>query len=591
MANKLFGKADPTLVNAALKHGLSTVPADMTDAYDAMAKTYGETNKALLDEFKNMFEDINSSNQEMLDVVNPIYEQLQDGTFVDADMLEFKGILDGFRDEWKTIPKGKDGETQRMQWKSKVAKFNNGIKAFNSDLNNITTMIANDQYVIGGSDGVGGNTAAENNKFLTSIYNLKAGNDLNKAEMIVENGEIFFKSTIDDKEIKMSMSDIKKLVPITDHTALSSREEILNTLQKYGARKGTSYNEAAQKDAADSLNRIITYSENPRDTFQTLAHTPHGEESFYQALHNPFSSLTDVMSKALLNIKLPKEFDIGKEGIDQEDFNNKENFDKIKKYIMNNPKVGGRLLSDWTAAVDGSSEFNVGVGYRPKNVTINDKQSAPFNIHGYFTIPGSGGKKRRGEEANNLRTQIQNIVEGKIKNKIFTGYFGDYVYQTEGDNAGYFMQGDDKKSVYKVLTEEGLYYSAGEFEKSLGNLGDGGKGGGEGEINNAYNMTGDIVENGLAAGIFMQDDNAAATTLQALLPAGFVIKKGGATGAVGKFFGVDKLTITAPDGTNLGTFDFGYSDSDKALEESKRFNSNVVEGDYFRKNNIVLGNL
>ena len=591
MANKLFGKADPTLVNAALKHGLSTVPADMTDAYDAMAKTYGETNKALLDEFKNMFEDINSSNQEMLDVVNPIYEQLQDGTFVDADMLEFKGILDGFRDEWKTIPKGKDGETQRMQWKSKVAKFNNGIKAFNSDLNNITTMIANDQYVIGGSDGVGGNTAAENNKFLTSIYNLKAGNDLNKAEMIVENGEIFFKSTIDDKEIKMSMSDIKKLVPITDHTALSSRESILNTLQKYGSKKGTSYNEAAQKDAADSLNRIITYSENPRDTFQTLAHTPHGEESFYQALHNPFSSLTDVMSKALLNIKLPKEFDIGKEGIDQEDFNNKENFDKIKKYIMNNPKVGGRLLSDWTAAVDGSSEFNVGVGYRPKNVTINDKQSAPFNIHGYFTIPGSGGKKRRGEEANNLRTQIQNIVEGKIKNKIFTGYFGDYVYQTEGDNAGYFMQGDDKKSVYKVLTEEGLYYSAGEFEKSLGNLGDGGKGGGEGEINNAYNMTGDIVENGLAAGIFMQDDNAAATTLQALLPAGFVIKKGGATGAVGKFFGVDKLTITAPDGTNLGTFDFGYSDSDKALEESKRFNSNVVQGNFFRTNNIVLGNL
>ena len=29
----------------------------------------------------------------------------------------------------------------------------------------------------------------------------------------------------------------------------------------------------------------------------------------------------------------------------------------------------------------------------------------------------------------------------------------------------------------------------------------------------------------------------------------------------------------------------------KALEESKRFNSNVIEGDYFRKNNIVLGNL
>ena len=86
----------------------------------------------------------------------------------------------------------------------------------------------------------------------------------------------------------------------------------------------------------------------------------------------------------------------------------------------------------------------------------------------------------------------------------------------------------------------------------------------------------------------MQDDEDAATTLQALLPAGFVIRK---AGVVSKFFGVDKLTITSPDGTDLGTFDFGYRDSNKALEESKRFNSNVVQGDYFRKNNIVLGNL
>jgi len=101
-------------------------------------------------------------------------------------------------------------------------------------------------------------------------------------------------------------------------------------------------------------------------------------------------------------------------------------------------------------------------------------------------------------------------------------------------------------------------------------------------------MTNNVVENGLAAGIFMQDDDDAAETLKALLPPGFIIKK---AGAVSKFFGVDKLTITSPDGTNLGTFDFGYRDSEKALEESKRFNSNVVEGDYFRRNNIVLGNL
>jgi len=89
----------------------------------------------------------------------------------------------------------------------------------------------------------------------------------------------------------------------------------------------------------------------------------------------------------------------------------------------------------------------------------------------------------------------------------------------------------------------------------------------------------------------MQDDNKAATTLQALLPAGFIIKKGGRSGSIGKFFGIDKLTIIAPDGTNLGTYDFGYSNSEKALEESKRFNDKVVQGDYFRRNNITLGGL
>lgn len=605
MAKSLIGKADSTLVNMALKEGLSNVPADMTKPYDAMATTYGLTNKFLLDQANEMFSDINSANEEMLNVVNPIYEQLQDGTFADADMMQFKGVLDTFRDEWKSIPKGKDGETQRMQWKSKVNKFNNGIKALDQDLNTITTMIANDQYVVGGADGVGGNTAAENMKFLTSIYNTKAGNEGNKATMSVDNGEIFFTANIDGKEIKMSQPDIKKLIPVTDHDALSARDTILNNLKTVGKTKGTSYNDKTIKDTADSLYRTITYSNNSRDTFQTLAHTAYGEESFYQALHNPFSSLTDTIKKGLLNISLPDKFDVaGGKGVDEADFENIENFNQIKKYIMNNPRVGGRLLADWTAATDGTNAFSIGTGLRPKNDTLSDKQVNPFNIHGYFTIPGSGGEKRRGEEANNLRTQIQNIVENKIKNKTFTGYYGDYVYQTEGDNAGYFTQGEDKKSVYTVLTEEGLYYSAGEFEKSLGNLGDGGKGGGEGEINNAYNMTGDIVESGLAAGIFMQDDNAAATTLQALLPVGFVIKKGGKTninpmskegfsigGTVGKFFGVDKLTIVAPDGTNLGTYDFGYSDSDKALEESKRFNSNVVESDYFRKNNIVLGNL
>ena len=58
MAKSLFGKADPTLVNAALKEGLSNIPADMTEAFDAMTTTYKQTNQFLLDTATKMFEEV-----------------------------------------------------------------------------------------------------------------------------------------------------------------------------------------------------------------------------------------------------------------------------------------------------------------------------------------------------------------------------------------------------------------------------------------------------------------------------------------------------------------------------------------------------
>ena len=472
MAKSLFGKADSTLVNMALKEGLSNVPADMTEQYDAMGTTYGLTNKFLLEQANEMFSDINSANEEMLDVVNPIYEQLQDGTFTDADMMQFKGVLDTFRDEWKSIPKGKDGETQRMQWKSKVNKFNNGIKALDQDLNTITTMIANDQYVVGGADGVGGNTAAENMKFLTSIYNLKAGNEGNKATMSVENGEIFFTANIDGKEIKMSQPDIKKLIPVTDHDALSARDTILNNLKTVGKTKGTSYNDKTIKDTADSLYRAITYSNNSRDTFQTLAHTAYGEESFYQALHNPFSSLTDVIKKGLLNISLPDKFDVaGEKGIDKADFENIENFNQIKKYIMNNPRIGGRLLADWTAATDGTNAFNIGTGLRPvDNNPANDQYNVFGNykgkVYGGITVPGSNTYVEN-KTRNNRRNEVMEIYLGNTKKDFFTGVFGQYDWKGN-DTWEHVYNGETLRyNTFQVMDREAIYASTGEFEKGL----------------------------------------------------------------------------------------------------------------------------
>ena len=59
------------------------------------------------------------------------------------------------------------------------------------------------------------------------------------------------------------------------------------------------------------------------------------------------------------------------------------------------------------------------------------------------------------------------------------------------------------------------------------------------------------------------------------LPPDYIVRRG--TTKAGKFFGIDKIQIISDGGVDLGTYDVGYSDSAKALEESKRFNSNLAK--------------
>ena len=486
MAKKISGRADNVLVGMALKEGMSQVPADMSGVLKEMGTTYGLTNTFIQKQFENLVSQTNEANEELLGVVNPLYEMLQDGSFTDEDMMSFTEDIDALKEEWKTLKT----DEEKMRWTAKSNRIRNSLNSFNQDLNGITTMIANDQYVAAGSDGFNGNTSAENLQFLTAIYNKRTGKGDNKAERIIDSeGNVSYTATVKDadgkdKSIEMSLPDIKKIIPTTDHSALSARETLMNNIKKYGGAVGTSYNSNYQKDIADGMFRIVNSSKSPREAFLTLAHQSYSGatgESFYEALNSPYSSLSQVLKNSLKNAKLPvSKFDENNDNkVNELDFQNIDNFRKIKQYIMNNPKVGARLLGDWTAATDGLNSFNVGLNTRPPGPGNSDKKSNPFDIHGYFTIPGSGdnsGKvqKRKGSEANNLRNQIINIVEGKIKDKKFTGYYGDYIYQTEGTDAGYFKLNDERKTIYDVMTEEGLYYSNGDFELGLSSLGPGG---------------------------------------------------------------------------------------------------------------------
>ena len=474
MVKSLIGKADGVLVNAAFKEAASQVPANMSGIMATMTETQKQLDKQFVDMTTQLFGDINSANEEMQELVDPIYKSLQNGTFTDADVLSFKPVVDGFKDEWKLIPKGKEGDEARLLWKNKVNRFKNTISSFDQKLLELTTNVAGENYLPAGLQGIGGRDADKNLKFLNSIYRLKSGKEGNKATMTVdEKGEVFFNANIDGEEIKMSMQEIEDLMPTKDMNLVKNVDALLMNMKKSGATKGSIYDAAG---LSDKVFNLLNTAKIPRNAFQTLAHYDYGRGSFFQDLYSPSGPMGKTISEAIKGVQYSSDvkdkFDTdGVPGISAGDFTN-ENRKAIADYIMSNDKIGRRVLSNWFAATEGQGAFNDGRNLIPKSTDTDKGVSSTFLNYLYYQIPGSD-QKRSGSAVMNLRNQVKNIVLNKTPNNSFTGYFGDYIYQKEGKNAGEFFHKQDNKyiSIYDVLTKEGLYDSKDQFDLGLSSSG------------------------------------------------------------------------------------------------------------------------
>jgi len=368
MVKSLIGKADGVLVNAAFKEAASQVPANMSGIMATMTATQKQLDKQFVDMTTKLFGDINSANQEMQELVDPIYKSLQSGTFTDADVLSFKPVVDGFKDEWKLIPKGKEGDEARLLWKNKVNRFKNTIASFDQKLLELTTNVAGENYLPAGLQGIGGRDADKNLKFLSSIYRLKSGKEGNKATMTVdEKGEVFFNANIDGEEIKMSMQEIEDLMPTKDMNLVKNSDALLMDEKKLGATRGSVYNAAG---LSDKVFNLLNNSKVPRNAFQTLAHYDYGRGSFFQDLYSPSGPMGKTISEAIKGVQysadVKDKFDTDNvPGISAGDFTN-ENRKAIADYIMSNDKIGRRVLSNWFAATEGQNAFNAGRSLIPK---------------------------------------------------------------------------------------------------------------------------------------------------------------------------------------------------------------------------------
>ena len=422
----IIGKADSTLVNSAYKVALSQMPPNMSGVYSDMLKTVKDFDKEFIKQTNTLFSGINSANEEMLELIAPIDKMLTNGTFSDQDMMTYKTVLDGFRNEYKLIPKGKQGEEARLIWTNKVNRFKNNVATFNKDFISLTSNIAGENYIPGSLDGIGGRDGDTNIKFLNSILRNKNGAEGNKAKMTVDaNGNTFFEANIDGENVKMSLEEIKDMLPLKDATSISGVDRVLNRYKQIGSTKNSKYDPS---NFSNDIFKVIESSSVPRNAFQTLAHYDYGQGSFYQDLNSPNGILSKTLTQALAGVTFSAEakqkFDKdGKEGITAGDFtyNNGENRRELIKYIMGNDKVGRKLLSNWYASTVGQTSFNEG-----KNLILqssNNKNDNNLGIADYQYIGFRNGKIA-GPEARQLKRNLLNgtsfnfvRVKGKSENE------------------------------------------------------------------------------------------------------------------------------------------------------------------------------
>ena len=431
MVKSLIGKADGVLVNAAFKEAASQIPLNMSGIMATMTETQKQLDKQFVDMTTELFGNINSANEEMQELVDPIYKSLQSGTFTDADVLSFKPVVDGFKDEWKLIPKGKEGDEARLLWKNKVNKFKNTIASFDQKLLELTTNVAGENYLPAGLQGIGGRDADKNLKFLSSIYRLKSGKEGNKATMTVdEKGEVFFSANIDGEEIKMSMQEIEDLMPTKDMNLVKNVDALLMNYKKSGATKGSVYDAAG---LSDKVFNLLNTAKVPRNAFQTLAHYDYGRGSFFQDLYSPSGPMGKTISEAIKGVQysadVKDKFDTdGVPGISAGDFTN-ENRKAIADYIMSNDKIGRRVLSNWFAATEGQSAFNDGRNLIPKgdSGTGTGTKTNPYNLPNKIRMgPVRNNGYQQTESIQQVTTWIDNLKSGKkqpLNLSLFSFYF------------------------------------------------------------------------------------------------------------------------------------------------------------------------
>ena len=363
MAITIAGKADNTLVKMSALAETADKPADTSAVSDALLESYGQFMIGMGTIYDNEMAKLEAEKKPLEDVFGKVISEVSNGTYTNEEITQVQGYIDQLREQYKAIPRGKKGETQRQQLQARINKFYNSYEAGGGENLTYAQLIANGEYDANNMEGFIKGRRISNaesmeifNKLGSKDYQLSFENDEKNYRIKLKSGET----------ITVAQSELSGIFATNQPDAEGNYDTIDAFYKTLGQAEGSVWD---PNEASNNIQKKVFTTDG---AFAYIIKRAQGSAtmSFHEALHKEQGFMTAEMFKTLGEIdpKLLEKYDTDGDGdLDAGDFQNPENYKKLISTLTNtkdpdfNRKWAYKFAADWHA---GKMKDSFDAGYK-----------------------------------------------------------------------------------------------------------------------------------------------------------------------------------------------------------------------------------
>ena len=402
----LFGRADATLVSAALKEGMSDMPLDMRSVYQQREKNLADFTQGITEAFDKIYADHKDTKELLTEVSQTARDIWEAGGNVNPYMLEqHNKIVNDFDTEFKSIPQGKKGDLERSKLRNKMNKYLS-LSQGNSETLQKLIFLGADNSILTKQSG-------EEQKLLVAMINdYNNGTALTKPEYV--DGDFVY--TLPGTNVKMTMGELNRRIGEVNPQLKNDIQKIFNNQQKLGRTSKAGYNfETVRNNIADMLNSESDYLNAMNERFGSMNYT------FQQLLHGqtPEGYKNELMEGLYDALEKAGGIDIDGDGPlknDKATYANSENGAKLAEALQNDKSKLKEVLSSYLSEQVGRGFYGIGRQDFNKGGTDTPDSGKTQN---YFPMNQTFAGGVTGAQLNNFIDQLDSgeiTIDGVVYN-------------------------------------------------------------------------------------------------------------------------------------------------------------------------------